>query len=448
MDGFKDKKQKQVERKNEVNYDRKTRQLIAYFLGIATAILLILLILLIYTSVDYIYENIRVVVVVIIVFSLFLLLALLLINRYKEKLFETFFGLGETDLKEIDIKIYETVDNISKNKIGEASTTGIYLGKKFFAWYSWKMYRQYVVQIVQVIFVILGGVIGSYLLFIQNEKIENQNTLIIDQNKNIEKQNAKIEKQVYLEEASRRNNLVLLMDNILSKVNLEITDSEKKLSQPLISRIQALAQGFQPYYFLKDSTNLIEEKYSPERGQFLLALANSGIDSVTMDKIYKKAPFSRAYLKGANLSSLNLQRVNLKNANLQEANLTKANLKRANLEDANLKGADLRFANLNRAKLKDADLRGVDLKYADLQEAYLKNVDLQGVNLLFANFQNAEFENVNLNGAHLFGDWFEKLEEWEVKGYKEIKEKYKLLKSAISIDGKQIYVLYLKENIE
>jgi len=367
----KGEKQTSVERKNEVNYDVKIRLLIAFVLGIAIASLFA------YTGVDFILEKIYIFVAVIFVFALFVLLALFLINRNKEKIFETFLGFGETDLKEIDVKIGETIDNLSKNKVGEASSTGIYVGKKFFAWYSWKLYRQYVLQIIQVIFVILGGIIGTYLLYIQNEKIENQNELIINQN-------SKIEKQVYLEEASRRNNLVLLMDNILSQVNVEITAKNKQLSKPLIGRIQALSQGFQPYYFLEDSTDLTKEKYSPERGQFLLAIANSGIASTTMDIIYKRAIFSSAYLKDAMLSELYLQRVFLENANLQRAHLKNADLQGAFLSYASLQQAHLSYANLQQAILWNANLQGADIRGADLWLTDFTEADLQGANFSYA----------------------------------------------------------------
>lgn len=456
------------EKKNEKKYDAKIRYLIAFLLGIAIASLFA------YTGVDYILKNIKTFVVAIIVVSLFILLSLFLINQYKEKIFEAFFGFSNTDLIDVNNKVNETIDNLSKNKIDEASSSGIYVGKKFFAWYSWKMYRQYILQIIQLIFVILGGIMGTYLLFIQNQKIENQN--------------AKIEKQVYLEDASRRSNLILLMDNILAKVNLEITDTNKTLSQPLIGRIHALSQGFQPYYFLEDSTNLTKEKYSPERGQFLVALANSGIDNTTMIKIYDRSPFFSAYLKdaflpglylrGVVLSRANLIRANLSGADLEDAIFNEANLEGAFLSNANLSDADFREANLSGANLNDAELKNANLSEANLSGAKLKNTNLYNAYLWHANLEQSDITNAVLTRANLVGanlsqadlrgaelkkvnlvkaeikdmkvsiaDWIEKLKEWNVKGHQKIKEKYKVVDSGEKTkDGKTIYKLKLKED--
>ena len=291
-------------------------------------------------------------------------------------------------------------------------------------------------------------------------KVLNEQSIKIDtQNDLITQQNEKITKQVFLEEASRRNNLVLLMDNILAKVNSEITDENKKLSTPLIGRIQALSQGFQPYYFLEDSTNLTKQKYSPERGQLLLALANSGIDTTTMDVIFDKATFSSAYLKEAKLDSLYLQGADLRDANLQRAVLRKADLQGANLKDADLQGADLRKADLQGADLSGADLQGADLWDADLQRANLITADLLAANLVDADLQGADLWSADLQGAYLTDanlsnaivldlDWLLKLKEWEVIGYEKIIATYIVVDCGEKRFRQTMYRLQLIEDIE
>lgn len=216
-----------------------------------------------------------------------------------------------------------------------------------------------------------------------------QTCLIGNQNNLIKRQNEKIEKQVYLQEASRRNNLVLLMDNILEKVNDEIDKGNSILSKPLIGRISALSQGFKPYYFLQGS-NLTKKPLSPERGQLLLALANSGIDSTTLDIIYAKTTFRRSYLKGANMDSLYLKGIDLMDSDLTGANLVKANLREAKLYTVNLGLVDLRDADLRNAALSSAILHATDLSDADL-----RNADLNGADL-----RNTDLSDADLNKAH------------------------------------------------
>jgi len=134
-------------------------------------------------------------------------------------------------------------------------------------------------------FAILFAVIPAFLLLIQT-------TILYQQNNKLEKQNDKIEQQVYLEEASRRNNLVFLMDNVLDIVHDELEISPR-LTPSTIARIQSLMYGFRPYKFLEDDK--LTKPLSPEKGQFLLALINSGISDSSIQKIFT-ASFNNVYL--------------------------------------------------------------------------------------------------------------------------------------------------------
>jgi len=302
-----------------------------------------------------------------------------------------------------------------------------------------------------------------------------QAVLLHVQNKKIENQNDKIKQQVYLEEASRRNNLVLLMDNILEKVNDELKNGDGKLNKPLISRISALSQGFQPYYFLKDST-LTETQYSPERGQLLLALADSGVDTTTLNKIYSRTTFENAYLAGADMDSFYLKKIrlmgsdltnakliktnlidaNLRGADLSDAylsgtkliktNLSGANLSNAHLSGANLNGSDLSGTNLNGADLMGANLSNVDLDYANLSNTILAYTNLAGADLIKANLNKSDLNGANLNFTRVSeSNWFEKLKDWEVKGYNTLQTKYKIESSGdTDLNGNLIYELKLK----
>ena len=64
--------------------------------------------------------------------------------------------------------------------------------------------------------------IGSWLLVNQNDLLENQNTLI--------------QRQMSLEEASRRSALVMLMSNIMDKVDDEIKEQKSELRSKGISK--------------------------------------------------------------------------------------------------------------------------------------------------------------------------------------------------------------------
>lgn len=283
-----------------------------------------------------------------------------------------------------------------------------------------------IIWILVSVFIVLGGLVTSFLIFKQNELLKTQT----------QNQNKKIAQQSELLESIRTSNLEVLMGNILDEIDDELKNNPKRtLSAETIARIAALSYSFKPYGY-SDEDSLTENKFSPERGQLLLALSKLNIDSSSFDEIKSKVTFSGADLSGADLRKVNFRGADLSWANLNEADLREANLNRAdlrgailwgaNLRKANLKGtdlkrADLRWADLNgavlkkadlngadltSAKLKKADLRGADLKWADLSGAFLNEANLAGVNLLWtvlrrANLSNANFSETNLRMTNL-----------------------------------------------
>ena len=286
---------------------------------------------------------------------------------------------------------------------------------------------------------VLVAMIPTILLWQQNQKIDEQTKLF-------QKQNDKIDSQIQLEESSRRGNLIVMMSNIMDKVDEEIRraqeqgDSSRSLSPQLIGRIGALSYAFRPYRFLQDNV-LIEKPLSPERGQLLLALVNSDLDSLTYRNIYREATFEQAYLEKANFREANLSKAVLNNANLSyadlwNANLNKAKLRYANLAYANLTRADLsnsdlvnadlrhatlRYANLRSAALLNVNLEYTDLEYADLESAILRSVKLNKSKMKYANLAKADLNNADLVNADLWNtrvdrkDWVKELEKQEVK---------------------------------
>jgi hypothetical protein len=137
-------------------------------------------------------------------------------------------------------------------------------------WFIWSRLRNWWWQWILGIFISLGGLTGTLLLMNQNKLLEGQNKLL-------ESQNELIQNQMYQNEASRRGALIVLMSNIMDKVDDEISSQKNKnpqlkefnLSQSLIGQIAALSHSFKPYKFLKGDT-IVGEELSPERGQLLI----------------------------------------------------------------------------------------------------------------------------------------------------------------------------------
>ncbi len=253
----------------------------------------------------------------------------------------------------------------------------------------------------------IGG--SSFIALITVFLMKNQNNIISKQNELIREQNRRIQIQANLEEAQRRNNLVLLMDNILVQVGNELKENKDSiLSRTLVSRIQALGQGFLPYrfldYSLKSKSNIdslgLTKELSPERGQLLLSLVNSGISEESMDDIYWYTSFDRSYLRDSYFSGGYLNGIILTNSDMKNVTITSANL-----SDGNLSGSDLRGADLT-----DSDLSGVDFINADLRNATLKGSDLSYADLRGAKLDNAILHDTNLQNTTVEQDWFSIME--------------------------------------
>lgn len=234
-------------------------------------------------------------------------------------------------------------------------------------------------------------------------------TLMIYQNHLLKKQNSKIQEQTYLAEASRRAAQMFIMGDILSDINTELeTKKSKKLSNTLVGRIVGLSRAMKPYrYLLNDK--LIEKSISPERGQLLITLCKSDINTAFFeDQILQESDFTKAELKGANLYNVILKGINLKDADLSDANLVNIDARSARFENANLKNVDLGYANLGNAVLTNTNLSG----------AILLNTKFNKTDLTDAILDNAVVDNLN---------WLTYIkEDLKLKGAKQLFENYKV----------------------
>lgn len=274
------------------------------------------------------------------------------------------------------------------------------------------------------LFTLLFAIIPAFLILVQTG-------ILFQQNKKLDIQNDRIQQQVYLEEASRRNNLVFLMDNVLDRVDEELAIS-KSISQPLIARIQSLLYGFRPYRFLEDE--VLTKPLSPEKGQFLLAIINSGMNDRSIQKIFTTS-FNHVYLKRANLFGAQLSNIDMPDADVSYADLWKANLQGANLQNINFKGAQLSNANLTRADLKGGQLEQAILTKAILDGAFLENTQLK----------NSDMRGVSLNNAHVDSEkWLEELKQLGVLGADLLISTYKVEGPEVDENGSAYFVVSLK----
>lgn len=281
----------------------------------------------------------------------------------------------------------------------------------------WSRFRSQGLRMMVGFMVAIGGLATTILLF-------NQNRLL-------EKQNEKIDMQMSLEESNRRSAMMNQMANLLDKIDEELRDTfntnhgTRVLSPQLIGRISSLSQALKPYRYLVGNT--LSKELSPERGQLLLALINSSLDKITLEKIwdqvtFKYADLSRVFLKDVHLEGLDLKGSSFSRATLENITITKSNLEEADFARANLKNVNFSFSNLRQANLsritQPFSLRSehlhrdklktsrssyfrIDLSDTSLDRAVLSDANLEFTNFQAANLSHASLRSTNLNGSDL-----------------------------------------------
>jgi len=257
--------------------------------------------------------------------------------------------------------------------------------------------NSYIVRAFTGLFATAFALLGTIVLMNQNERIDTQNELI-------KKQNTRLDQQTYLQEAERRSSLVFLFSNIMDAIDQELkTDvgikGKPDLSPQLTGRIIALSTRLKPYNYM-DGDTLIDKPLSPERGQLLVSLIGSELDSVSLIQIFERADFSYADLERANLSGAMMNGINLEKANLKRAILHDAKMKNSNLSKAELQNAELLRASLQNAILKKTNFNKAHLGYIKRVEDFLVNgVNISPMNDKTSNIKGANLSNADLSGA-------------------------------------------------
>ena len=230
----------------------------------------------------------------------------------------------------------------------------------------WNFSRFGIKTLIIALIPLLFLIFQTCLLSKQNTKLDLQNDLIRVQNKIAEQQSQ-------LAEAQRRSSLNFLFGNIIELVDKELKDdigekSIRDLSPQLIGSVSAISNGFKPYKYL-DNDTLTITSLSPERGQLLLFLIGSRLDSNTYKEIYKITNFSFADLSLTSLIDCNLQGAYLKNTNF-----TGSNLFRANLINADLSNSNLTYATLVEAKTDNTNLFGSEMNKAYVSKNWINDL--------------------------------------------------------------------------
>lgn len=99
-------------------------------------------------------------------------------------------------------------------------------------------------------------------------------------------------------------------------------------------------------------------------------------------------------------------------------------LNKLGVSKIDLNNCFLKWGYFSKMNLCEADLYGANLIHAVFFRTNLYNARLQFAQLQRTSFLEADLRGASLQGAVVGKDWFEKLNDWNVKGREEIKAKY------------------------
>lgn len=235
---------------------------------------------------------------------------------------------------------------------------------------------------------VITAVLPSILLIFQTYYLAKQNTLITGQSEMFRQQNNRLDQQTYLQEADRRGQTLLLMDNMLQEINTEISrDPQNKLNDATAGRLIALSKILKPYRYLENDS-LTKNIVSPERGYLLISLLETGIN-------LRSTARSRA--NGILLERIDFTYSELRNVTLKKADLIEIDLSHADMRNSSFNGTDFENATFYNASISQADLSYTSFKNADLRNAKLENSILDYANLQKADLSSSNLKNVSLS---------------------------------------------------
>lgn len=309
------------------------------------------------------------------------------------------------------------------------------------------------------------------LFDLQNKQLQTQLNLLLNQNNLLDTQNYRIKIQTNLLEADRRSSYVYLMSNILDRVQEELkddykSDSIRNLSPELIARIVSLSYALKPYRYLddgiykineykfRDDMKLIAKPTSPERGQLLLTLINSKLDTISYDKIFRDSDFTFSELKDVTLKNAYLDSLNFEfsdfqgtkfiNSSLRFTALAKANLKHTNFIGSNLENTMFAFSDLGGSRFSKCNLLRASFAFGNMYSVMFSNSNIGEA--FFSNIDNFEIgidncyvsTSYNLNGNYE-SNFFDVLQKSYVMGVDSLRKKYYVDISSPEVINSKLY---------
>jgi len=335
-------------------------------------------------SLDKTIRNYKIVVGIILSIVLVLSLLLFILLIAKKSILKRVFNIEEANIETISSDLISTISPLISENYAPIVKSSETIIKQIAVYLAYTKTRNWILGIIVSLVAGYAGYLGTVLLIRQNQLIKEQTFLI---------------------ESSRRSAIIFELSSILDKIDEEIDLFEKDtsklppylLSSRLESRIVALSKSFRPYYYL-NGTELINRPQSPERGQLLISLLDSDIET---NNLFNKCDFSFADLESVDFEKVNLKRINLNFANLKNANLQSIKFDTIFAMITDFSGANLIGSEFNNCFLNNASFINCAFYRTKFERCILNNADFSNANMKATNFEEASLNNCNFNNAFL-----------------------------------------------
>lgn len=411
-----------------------------------------------------------------------------LVIVYRQRIWNAVFRRGQVEAEGLVGPLTDLVRHVVEQKADNAIGSARELGELVVARYAWIMTRRWMLATVTTLVVAIAALAGAALLFQQNQLLRDQSELLAQQNDRIAEQTTLLEAQIQLGEAQRSTAIVPEILAIGAAIGEETTAlaangrteasfaaaelsdalrarivaatntarpyrhaqsplselSETELTAAAVARrgdlpgvlaqydaVQAQQPGARPLAELGVATGeLTDRESSPERGQLISLLYNSGIRDTEV-LTYAGADFSFAELRQPTLADMSFRHAMLRFADFSRIQVRNVDFRGGLLDHIRFRGSrivDSDFSALAAAEvqapfaqeangaatpsqLHGADFtsafvyrtgyRGAWMVAADFDAAFVGSVDFTNTDLSAATFRGAVIYDSTFEGAQL-----------------------------------------------
>lgn len=379
---------------------------------------------------------------------------------YRRRIWAALFHRGAVEATRLAGPLGDVARFVAENKVPEAMSSARDFAEIAVARYAWIVTRRWMLATVTALVVAIAALAGAALLFQQNQLLRDQSVLLAEQNQRISDQTTLMQAQIQLGEAQRSTAIVpeiLAIGEALGEETAALAADGRsealfdaaELSNALRARIIAATNSARPYRHLLSANadlndieqiimalarrtdlpgtlaqyerwqatqplarplaelgtptdELTDREVSPERGQIITLLYNSGIRE-TETLTYAGADFSFAELRQPMIEGMSFRHAMLRFADFSGVDLDAVDFRAGLLDHVRFRGSTLAgvvFDSIPGAELEApyTPLPGTPFWYTEMNGA-----DFAGAAIIGSSFGSVRGVAANFDGALIVG---------------------------------------------